>query len=147
MGLSRGTATPSSDSRLHPHALVAVGHALPTRQDLLDDQGEGDSGDDEVDALEPQRGKADQRANATGQKACGEEVDRERHVVRLQVRRRVGADREERRVPERGLPGETGQDQQRHADGRIDADEDELAHQIAGEHIGRDQQHGQQETV
>ncbi|MFK4696020.1 hypothetical protein ABIF42_001614 [Bradyrhizobium diazoefficiens] len=50
-------------------------------------------------------------------------------------------------MPERGLPRKAGQDQQRHADGCIDADEDELAHQIAGEHVGRDQQQREQDAV
>ncbi|MGY3464082.1 hypothetical protein ACVW0I_000953 [Bradyrhizobium sp. LM6.11] len=138
---------PKQRHRLDPHALIAVGDALPARQDLFDNEGKGDGGDDEINALQPQCGEADQRTDQTGQEPGREEIDRERHSIFLQVRRRIRADREKRRMAERGLPGEARQNQQRHTDGRIDADEDELAHQIAGEHIGRDQQHGQQETV
>ena len=58
---------------LDPHALVAVGHAFPARQDLLDDEGEGDRRDHEVDALQPQRRESDQRADHAGQQPGGQE--------------------------------------------------------------------------
>ena len=133
--------------RLDPHALIAVGHAFPARQDLLDDEGKGNRRDHEVDALQPQRRESDQSTDHAGQKAGGEEVDRKRHVVLLQVARGVGADREKRGVTERSLAGKAGEDQQAHADGGVDADEHQLAHQVAGEHERCDRQQHQQRAV
>ena len=80
--------------RLDAHALVAVRHAFPARQDFLDDEGEGDRGDDEIDALQPQRRESDQRADDAGQQPGGEEIDRNGHVELLQIGGGVGADGE-----------------------------------------------------
>src|SRR6516164_5254746 len=122
-------------------------HALPARQNFLDDQGEGDRSDDEVNALQPQRREADDGADHTGQQTGGEEIHRERNVELLQIRGRVGADRKECGVSERGLSGKSGQDQKRHADGRVNAYEDELADEITGEDVGRDDKQRHQRAV
>ena len=138
---------PEQAQRLDPHALIAVGHAFPARQHFLDDEGKGNRRDDEIDALQPQRRKSDQRADHAGQQAAGQEIDRERHVVLLQIARRIGADRQKGGVAERGLPGEAGEDHQADADGGVDADEHQLADQIARQHERRDQQKRQQDAV
>ena len=65
----------------------------------------------------------------------------------LQIAGRVGADRQEGGVPERGLPGEAGEDHQPHAHGGVDADEHQLADQIARQHERRDRKKRQQDTV
>ena len=106
-----------------------MGHAFPARQNFLDDEGKGDRRDDEIDALQPQRRETDHRADHAGQQPGGEEIDRERHVVLLQIGGGIGADGEKGGVAERRLPGKAGQDQQPDADGGVDADEHQLAHE------------------
>ena len=132
---------------LDPHALIAMGHAFPARQDFLDDEGKGNRRDDEIDALQPQRRKSDQRTDHAGQEPGGQEIHRKGHVVLLQIARRIGADGEKGGVPERRLAGEAGQDHQPDADGGIDADEHQLADEIARQHERRDRQQRQQHTV
>ena len=132
---------------LDPHAFVAMGDAFPSRQDFLDNEGKGNRGDDEINALQPQRRKSDHRADDAGQQPGGQEIHRKGHVELLQIGGGIGADREKRGVAERGLPGEAGEDQQRHADGGVDADKDQLADHVARENERRDRQQDQQRAV
>src|SRR5258708_6874052 len=71
---------------LDAHAFVALRHAFPPRQDFLDNERKGDRGDDEIDALQPQRRKSDERADKAGQQPGGQKIDRERDVELLQIR-------------------------------------------------------------
>ena len=109
---------------------VAAGHPLPARDDLLDDEVEGERGDGEVDALEAQRRQADDMPTAGRQQRRAGQRDDERHAARLQQRLGVGADGEERRVAERDLAGEADQQHQAEADDGVDADELQLRQHV-----------------
>ncbi len=133
--------------RAHPHALVAVGHRFPARQDLLDDEGEGDGGDHQIDAAEAQRREADHRPDRAGDDGRRREIDDERYALALHEAGGIGADRQEGGVAQRGLAGEAGEDDQRHAHDGVDEDEDDLALQVAAHEIGRGDGHRQQQAV
>ena len=133
--------------RADPHALVAVRDRFPARQDFLDDEGEGDGGDHEVDAAEPQGREADHRADGTGDDGGRREIDDERYALALHEAGGVGTDGEEGGVAKGGLPGEARQDDQRHADDGVDEDEHHLALEVAADQIGRGDHHRQQHAV
>src|SRR4029077_9492288 len=97
---------------LDPHAVVSVGHALPARGNLLDDETERDCGDDQIDAGNAQRRKTDERADGAGEPHRKRQVDEKRHAVPLHVAGGIGADGKEGGVTERYLPGEAGEDQE-----------------------------------
>ena len=108
-----------------------MGHAFPSRQNFLDNEGKGNRRNHEIDALQPQRRKADQCADDSSQEPGGKEIDRKRNVVLLQIGRCIRADGEKGGVAQRGLPGESGQDHQADANGGVDADKDQLADEVA----------------
>jgi len=91
--------------------------------------------------------ESDQRADNSGQKAGGEKIDREGDVELLQIGGGIGADGEKGGVANGRLPGEAGEDHQSDADGGVDADEDQLADDIAGENKWRDQKQRKQNAV
>ena len=123
--------------RLDPHPLVAVGDALPARGDLLDDEAEGDGGDDQIDAGKTQRREPDERPDRAGNQPGERQIHQERDAEPLQVCGRIGADRQERRMAERNLAGEAGENQQSDADDRVDEHEYQLALQIRSDHERR----------
>ena len=118
---------------LDPHAVVAVGHALPARGDFLDDEAERDRGDDQIDAGKAQRRETDERADGAGEHHRERQIDEKRHAEPLHVAGGIGADGKEGGVTERYLPGEAGEDQEPDADNRIDEDEDDLALQVGAD--------------
>src|SRR5574340_666831 len=59
----RAQVQPRELRRRHREPGVAVGHALPAREPLLDDDAERERRDREVDALDPQRRQADDGAH------------------------------------------------------------------------------------
>ena len=114
-------------------AVIAVGHALPARGDLLHDEAKGDRGDHQIDAGEAQRRKSDERADDAADDDRKRQIDEKGHAEPLHVAGGIRADREERGVTERDLAGEARKDQQPDTDDRINENKDDLALQVGAD--------------
>ncbi len=142
-----GEGDPEDHRLVDGPALEPVRHPVPPREHFLDDEGEGEGGNGEIDAGHAKGGQADEHAGSGGEhggQGDGEEP-RESEILG-EVHVGVRADPEERRVTQADEPGVAREHHEGEAAQSVDQHEADV-HEIGGDELRQHEQTHEQGNV
>ena len=126
---------------LHRDTAGAVGQPTRLQDHRVDDEGEGQRGDREIETLEPQRRRADDEARHPRHDARGEKADERRLAVfRNDYCVAISPGNEKADMAKRDQPGIAGQDVETERTGCGDQDDDQEGQCVSVQRIGCDDQ-------
>ena len=139
-----GEGDPEDDGLVDGPALESVSHPIPSREHFLDDEGEGEGGDGEIDAGHAEGGQAHEHAGGGGEGGGeGHRDDPGEPEILGEVDVGVRADAEEGGVTQADQTGVAGKHHEGKSAQAVDQDEADV-HEIGGDDL-REQEQAEEE--